>query len=184
MCMRPTRPAAQCRAREGANADPSTVLYAAVCRCAIRGRLTMGGRGNTFISTNMLDETRARVFQAWCRGRSDWRRLLVMLCIGERGRCGQRSFDVAGKAIKRWNVLQAARGGYATLSSCIPSMPRHWSVFPPSCKSSRLRSRPAPKDGNTMANTTTSLSRDWSAASATDELYSSTECPARQFCIY
>jgi hypothetical protein len=57
----------------------------------------------------MLDEMRAGVIQAWCRGRSNWCWLILMLCIGGGG-CGQRSLDVASKAEESLDVLQRSKG--------------------------------------------------------------------------
>ena len=52
----------------------------------------------------MLDETQPGIFQAWCRGRSNWCWVIFMLCI--RGAVvAKRSLDVASKA-EKVNVLQ------------------------------------------------------------------------------
>lgn len=59
----------------------SAEKYAAVCRSGIRGRPTRVWNG-AFIRTTSLDSMRVGVFQAWCRRRSNWCWLILMLCIG------------------------------------------------------------------------------------------------------
>lgn len=60
----------------------SAEKYAAVSRSGIRGR-PWRAKERPFILTAILDKMRAGVFQAWCRRRSNWCWLILMLCIGE-----------------------------------------------------------------------------------------------------